>query len=57
MYEEKHKETKYWFVGWLIIIFLVICCIIQSGCQTIKGVAKDIAWTADKIDKSIEVKD
>ena len=55
MKHEKKEGKMMYFVGFSVIVFLVVVCILQSGCATIKGVAHDLSWTAGKIDQSITI--
>ena len=37
-YEKEHKESRNWFMAWVVIIFLLACCVVQSGCaNTCRG--------------------
>ncbi len=36
---------------WIVVIGLLFV----AGCQTVKGIAGDIGWTANKIDQAIVV--
>ena len=40
-----------------VLILGVILLLAVAGCSTIKGMAHDISWTADKIDQSIVVQE
>ncbi len=39
----------------LLWITVVVGLLFVAGCQTVKGIAGDIGWTADKIDQAIVV--
>ena len=36
---------------WIVVVVVLF----MAGCGTIKGLAHDISWTADKVDQAIVV--
>ncbi|MAF25278.1 hypothetical protein CL634_06850 [bacterium] len=39
----KHKkEDAKWFIACLVVVFLIITCIIQSGCSSTNGFCRDV---------------
>ena len=48
------QKTAYWFVAGLVIIFLIIVCISQSGCQMVAGAGRDITWLAESTETALQ---
>lgn len=47
-------ENAKWFVAWCVIIFLFIVCLLQSGCQTVAGLGKDVTWLAESTETALK---
>ncbi|KKN19400.1 hypothetical protein LCGC14_0946110 [marine sediment metagenome] len=59
--KEKHKESKDWFVVWLVVAFLFIVGLALSGCGTVQGVGKvfqgvggDIRWLSEAVEEKMQ---
>ena len=52
------KESTKWFVAWLVIAFLMIVCILQSGCGTVNGIGADAEnagrWLREVTQKGVD---
>ena len=39
MYEKEHRASAGYFVASIVVVFLIVCCILMSGCSTVRALS------------------
>ena len=48
-YAKEHQQSRDYFMVGIVIVFLLVICISQSGCGLVNGGARDVKWSAEKV--------